>query len=177
MKINAQTRHILKRIHICVLSVLLTVFFAYIITNVVLVLAVNGNKAKGEELYNNGPWSGEAVWKDEDEKLYLVCTRNEANGNYTDVTAYIYVNDEWISAKCWQKQKTCIVSFDSPDGKHLFEARALLKDTMLTLKDFVLEQDLSLGGAFDSLSDGCKEIKLSKYPLDEKILPFEIDKK
>lgn len=135
----------------------------------VLVLAVNGNRAKGEELWGNGPWSGEAVWKDEDSRLWLVCTQNEANSSYTDVTAYILVDNEWVSAKCWQKQKTCIVSFDSTDGNHLFEARALLDDTTLTLKDFDFEQDISLGSFFDN----CKEIKLSKYPLDEQILPFE----
>ena len=143
--------------------VLIVLIFA--VSQIILVLASHERSESQQTLIHDGPWSMEAIWRDENSSLYLISAKNDSIPDYYDVMAYIEVDNEWYTAQFNLRQNSTVVSLDSIDGDTYLTATAEMKTGSLLLKD--------INRLSDNILPESDEILLS-VTLVEDPLPFEI---
>lgn len=143
--------------------VLIVLIFA--VSQIILVLASHERSESQQTLIHDGPWSMEAIWRDENSSLYLISAKNDSIPDYYNVMAYIEVDNEWYTAQFNLRQNSTVVSLDSIDGDTYLTATAEMKNGSLLLKD--------INRLSDNILPESDEILLS-VTLVEDPLPFEI---
>lgn len=156
-----------RKIVTLAVSLLVLVVVVFVVTQIVLVLASREHSESKQTLMHDGPWSMDAMWKDENSSLYLISTKNDSIPDFYDVTAYIEVDNEWCSVQFNLRQNSTVVSLDNIDGDTYLTATAEMNNGSLILKDF---NRLS-----DGILPGIDEILLRVAPKEDS-LPFEIEK-
>lgn len=147
--------------------VMVFVVLTFAVSQIILVLASRERSESQQTLIHDGPWSMEAIWKDENSSLYLISVKNDSIPDYYDVMAYVEVDSEWRSVQFNLRQNSTVVSLDSVDGDTYLTATVEMKNGSLLLKD--------INRLSEEFLPGYDEIILS-VTLGEDPLPFEIEK-
>ena len=117
-------------------------------------------------LMETGPWAKEAIWIDDDSRIYLLCAK-DTTAVYAKVSAFLFLDGKWQEYAFDLYQGAPIVSFTTPDGDRILEARAKMYGKQLRLYDFkVYAENLTLP---------YEDLTLSAFPYQEQKeqLPFE----
>ena len=122
-----------------------------------------------KNLLENGPWGSQAIWADDKDQIYLICTK-DSDDAYATVTAFLYLATRWQSMECNLKKGTTTVLFNT-SSQIVLEANAKMEGEKLYLSDFKMSVGSFAGINFN--------IELSKFSYEEQIdkLPADIANK
>ncbi len=137
---------------------------ALILILVCLLGMVGCASAAKKALYNEGPWGSQAIWTDNFEQLYLVCTKAEGDSSAT-VTAYLPSFTGWDPMEFVLSKDASSVSF-STNGRIAMEAKIRMEGEKLLLTEFSAPN----GGILPMNIN----LELTKYNYEEMLdkLPF-----
>ena len=157
----------------CIIGVGVLVILYFGILIVTSLFVARSREAWTEDMYTNGPWSEEAIWKSTDGNMYLVCTEKDMGEGkpVVEVKAYIKEKDMWVHADFGirSNSKKCYIDLLNEDVSLTGEMQ--LKNGILTITG--LESNSN-----DTIMEEGEKIQLEKYEFDLLVetLPFEIDK-
>ncbi len=168
----------LKKTLIIVRNILLGIAVAacvlYLAFMVYLSISTSYRHARRSELYNDGPWSGEAVWISEDEGMYIVSQYDgQPYDSHLEATVYLLTDGEWVACSIRMSDGYYALEFyrkNSDIDEELFTAEADVKwGKRLVLTKFS-------DSAAEYLPEGTKKIVLTKYDYEDYIghVPFPV---
>ena len=82
----------------------------------------------------DGPWGSQAIWADERDQIYLICTKGE-NDTVATVTAYMSFFIGWEALE-FDLQKGAEKVFFNQNGKIILEAKIKMDGEKLILSEF-----------------------------------------
>ena len=127
------------------------------------VLSLSACMTKAEKsLRTEGPWGSQAIWADDYDQIYLLCTK-KVGDRYATVTAYLAIMSDWEPMEVELKKGTSTICFNS-DGQTIMEATATMIDGKLSLTNFQFTN-----GSYEGITISMKLSKLS-MSLDETVL-------
>lgn len=133
----------------------------------VCILGLVGCTSQAEKrLMADGPWGSQAIWADERDQIYLICTKGE-NDTVATVTAYMSFFVGWEALE-FDLQKGAKKVFLSQDGKIIFETKIKMDGEKLILSEFSAPNGGNLPFKVN--------LELTKYDYNEMVdkLPFTL---
>ncbi len=171
--IQAKIKKIILIVCLTLIGVVVLAFITFKIGVYMLIENAKRDIEWEDNIRINGPYGEEAIWKSEEEDVYLICQFDESidknAASRIRVTAYILYDGQWISTmyNIWRGSKT--IEFFTDDGKIYLKGNIQLRDEKLRITNL---DDFGNG-----IIGNRKEILLEKFSYQDMIegLPFSIE--
>lgn len=170
---KAKRRKLVLLLCIVLIGIIAATFISFKIIAHLLVENAKRDAKWQEDMYANGPWGEKAIWKSEEEDIYLICQPDEKIDTNAPLrvksTAYILYGEQCVPMDFDVRKGVEKVEFCTYDGDIVFEGNIQLAEGGLIITNL---NDYGTG-----ITRNRTEIVIRKFPYQELIdnLPFSME--